>query len=137
MAKDVSLKMKLVELRAQGSSYASIAQELGIAKQTAITWSRELRHDIANSKSLEWDTAREKWRIAREHRISLLSAQLDRVRQELEKRDLSDVPTGKLIDLTMRLSASLKAEDSPVSFTEAGPDIFHFDDEPKDREWTA
>ena len=46
--------------------------------------------------------------MKRKGRIELIGTSLRRVKEELERRDLSDVPTVKLVELELKLMAELK-----------------------------
>jgi transposase len=94
--KDQDTKNRFVELRAKGWSYDRITQELKVSKQTLINWSRALSFEIANLKAIELETLQEKYFALREKRIELFGETLRSIREELEKRDLKDTPTGEV-----------------------------------------
>jgi len=104
------LKEKFIELRAQGCSFDKIARELGKAKQTLIDWSRELQDEIANRKALELDTLYEKYYLQKENRLQTFGELLQRIKKEIEGRDLTDVPTEKLLDLYIKYSDKVREE---------------------------
>lgn len=112
MAKDIKTKERFVELRAQGLSYAKIAQELGVSKPTLIKWSQELHEDINNLKVIEMEALLEKHYVLRRARIELLGEQLEAVKEELATRDLGDLSTSGLFNLLLKLSDTLKREDT-------------------------
>ena len=58
-------KNKFIELRAKGYSFDKIAKELGIAKQTLIDWSKELKNQIANLKAFELEVLQEKYFLSK------------------------------------------------------------------------
>jgi len=128
--KDLDQKEKFVELRAKGKSFHSIASELGVSKTTLIAWSRELAQDIDNQRELEFDFIREKYKISREHRIQLYSEQLEAIRKELAQRNLSDVPTIKLLDYQFKVIDTLQAQDQRPLLAET-ISSFAFDDTAK------
>ncbi len=108
--KPIEQKEKLFELRAKGYSLQAIANELGIAKQTAINWVKELEVEIQNAKALELDALYEKHLMSKQARIELFSEQLAKVRGELSKRQLDEVSTEKLFDMQLKLLATMKQE---------------------------
>jgi len=57
--KDTETKTRFVELRAQGLSFAKIAEEIGVSKQSLIAWSKDLRLEIENLKQIELEALRE------------------------------------------------------------------------------
>ncbi|TVM02185.1 MAG: hypothetical protein CV087_09900 [Candidatus Brocadia sp. WS118] len=109
-------KNEFLELRAKGMSYDKIARELGVSKQTLINWSKELETELINLRVIEMEALREKYLITSQTQIELLGTQLKKVREELEKRDLSEIPTLKLFDLFMKYYKLLDEESKGVSF---------------------
>lgn len=110
------VKERFVELRAKGISYSSIADQLGVSKQSLITWSQELKNEIANLGAIERDAIYEKYRQDKISRIKMFGDELERVRLEFQKRDLSTIPTDKLFTLLLQLQTSLDGEVSPIRF---------------------
>ena len=106
----LDVKEKFIGLRAQGYSFDKIAKELGKAKQTLIDWSRELQEEIASRKALELEALYDQFSLMKEHRLRDLGKTLARLQTEVESRDLSDVPTDKLLDLQLKYLAYAKEE---------------------------
>ena len=104
------LQTRFVELRAKGYSYARIADQLHVSKGTMTAWSRELEGDIATLKALELESLQEEYYLLKEGRIRLLGGLLRRLMVEAESRDLSDVPTDKVLDLILRTYKELQLE---------------------------
>jgi len=103
-------KEKFIELRAKGWSFDKIAKELGKAKQTLIDWSKELQDEIANRKALELETLYETYYLQRESRLQTFGAILTKIKEEVMSRDLSDVPTDKLLDLFLKYNNQIREE---------------------------
>jgi len=103
-------KEKFIELRAKGWSFDRIAKELGKAKQTLIDWSKELQDEIANRKALELETLYETYYLQRESRLQTFGAMLTKIKEEVMSRDLSDVPTDKLLDLFLKYNNQIREE---------------------------
>lgn len=110
------LQAQFVELRAKGYSYAKIAKKLRLSKGTLANWSRELEAEIASLKAMELEALQEQYYLLKEGRIRLLGEQVKAMREELKRRDFSDVSTDKLLDLLLKYQAGLSEE-----FTEARP----------------
>lgn len=106
----IETKEKFIELRAKGWSYDKIARELGKAKQTLIDWGRELQDEIANRKAAELEALYEQYYLHRESRIQSLGILLGKIREEIQRRDLSDVPTDKLLDLQLKYNSQAREE---------------------------
>ncbi len=103
-------KKKFIELRAKGYSFDKIAKELGKAKQTLIDWSKDYQEEIANLKALELEAIQEEYYLLKESRLQRLGGILNKLRDEVESRDLSDVPTDKLLDLYLKYDSQVKDE---------------------------
>jgi len=103
-------KERFIELRAKGWSFDKIAKKLGKAKQTLINWSKELEDEIANLKALELEALYEKHYLLKENRIETFGVLLRKLKDEVMSRDLSDVPTDKLLDLLLKYENQLKDE---------------------------
>jgi transcriptional regulator with XRE-family HTH domain len=112
----LDVKEKFIELRAQGYSFDKIAKELGKAKQTLVDWSRELQDEIANRKALELEALYEKFYLLKEHRLKTFGATLSKLQKEIESRNLSDVPTDKLLDLQLKYLTFIRDEYTEPQF---------------------
>jgi len=106
----VQTKEIFIELRAKGWSFDKIAKETGKAKQTLIDWSKELQDEIANRKALELEALYESYYLMRENRLQTFGAMLTKIKEEVERRDLSDVPTDKLLELLLKYNSQVKEE---------------------------
>jgi DNA-binding XRE family transcriptional regulator len=103
-------KERFIELRAKGLSFDKIAKDLKLSKQTLIDWSKELQSEIANLKALELDTLYEEYYLLKENRLQTFGTMLNKIKKEVESRDLSEVPTDKLLDLFLKYNSQLKEE---------------------------
>ena len=108
--KDQETKEKFIELRAKGISFEKIAKELKVSKQTLISWSKEFKLQIANLREIELEALREKYYLTKRQQLELFGQQLQAIKTELEKRNLSDVPTDKLFDLLGKYGKLMKDE---------------------------
>ena len=106
----LATKEKFIELRAKGLSFDKIAGELKKSKQTLIDWSRELEEEIANLKAVELEALYEKYFLLKQNRVQTFGEILKRLRAELETRDLTDLPTDKLLELVGKYGTLLKEE---------------------------
>lgn len=122
MSKVAKLDQKelFIEMRAKEIPFEQISQELGVSKPTLIKWGKELKLEIDNRRAVEWETLQEKHYVSKKKRVEFYGEQLDRFYQELQKRDLSDIPTEKLFEMTMKTLVSLKSEETPIRFKEEG-----------------
>lgn len=136
--KDPALKDQFIELRAQGVSFAVIAERLGVAKSTLITWSKEAENDIGNLRQIYAEAMREKYRMGAERRVELFAKQLDAVEGELAKRDMATVPTERLFDMLLKLGREIGAQNPTITFKQKKlGEGFEFADLVPTAEWQA
>ncbi len=107
---DLEVKEKFIELRAKGWSFDKIAKELHKRKATLIDWSKELESEIANRKAIELEVLYEKHYLLKEQRIEILGNLLNKIINEIENRNLKDIPTNKLFDLFLKYNKEIKEE---------------------------
>lgn len=96
-------KIRFIEMRAGGNSYAKIAQELGVAKQTAINWSKELKTEIANLRAIEMDALIRSNELHQAARLQLFGKVLNDLKRELDKRDLSSPSFGETLRVNVEI----------------------------------
>jgi predicted transcriptional regulator len=106
----LEVKEKFIELRAVGYSYDKISKELGVSKQALIDWARDLQDEIINRKSLELEALYDKFYLLKEHRIKTFGELLSKIKDEIHKRDFSEIPTDKLMDLLLKYDIQVKEE---------------------------
>jgi len=115
---DNEKKTKFIELRAKGYSYDRISNELNVSKPTLISWSKDFETEIANLKAIELESLREQFYCTKQKRIEILGKQLQSIADELEKRDFSNIPTDKLMELLMKILNQIKQEGEQTIFLE-------------------
>lgn len=103
-------KERFIELRAKGWSFDKIAKDLGKAKQTLIDWSKELEDEIANLRAIELEALYEKYYLLKESRIETFGGLVKKLKAEAMSRDLTEVPTEKLLELLLKYENQLKDE---------------------------
>lgn len=100
-------KMKVIELRAKGLSIANIAKRTRMAKSTVVNLLADNREEVANLQAMELDALYEAQKITAAERIKRLAEIQAKIKDEVDRRDLQDVPTEKLIDLYLKTSTAL------------------------------
>jgi len=108
--KDTETKLTCFRLRAQGKSLATIADTVGVRRQTVANWLKEHEEEVENLKAIELDALHEACGMTAQARIEHLSSRLEKITAELEKRDFSDVKTAKLMELELKTRAELAKE---------------------------
>ena len=89
--------------------------------------------EISNARAMALDEILQKFATAKGIRVEALGKLLQALMAELDKRDLSAVDTAALLKLALQYSVSLRADETPLSFTgkEITPDF------EIDAKWTA
>ena len=118
--RDQETKERFMVLRAKGKSFSSIAQELNVSKQTLINLSRDLKGEIENLESIEVEALREKYSLTTQKRLEFLGESLNKIKSELESRDLSQIPTDRLLTMYFGCLKQLQAELRPLDFKSEG-----------------
>ncbi len=72
-------------------------------------------------KAVELDALQEKYFISKKRRIELFGERLQKIKDELEKRELKEIPTDKLFELFIKLYSLLKQEDTETIFQRRVP----------------
>ena len=129
----IKVKERFIELRAMGWSFDKIAKETGKAKQTLIDWSKELQDEIANLKAMELEALYKSYYLLKENRLQTFGEVLSKIKTEVERRDLSDVPTDKLLELLLKYNSQVKEEIVEPNFKSSQ----EIEDERQLRLWTA
>lgn len=124
---NIETKNKFVELRAKGNSFQSIADKLGVSKQTLINWSKELQMEINNLRTVEYDALVSKYRLNKQKKLELYGEFLDKVYSEIQKRSLEDLSTEKLFHLYLKINTSLD-KDMPNLLLEGTTDAWALSD---------
>jgi hypothetical protein len=108
-------KNRFIELRAKGWSFDKIALELSKSKQTLLDWSKDLKEEIDKRKALELELIYESYYLIKKHRLQSLGDLLLRLQTEISNRDLTGIPTEKLLDLYLKYNNQVKEELLPVN----------------------
>lgn len=116
MSKTLDERQQFIELRAKGYSFQKISDELDISKPTLMEWSKDINinRDIQNQRTLVVDDLQERYAVTRRHRIEVFDEFLQKAKDELNKRDMTDVPTDRLISMVIKLSDTLKADETEL-----------------------
>jgi hypothetical protein len=109
---------RFIELRADGWTFSRIAAELKVSKPTLIEWSRHHQFEIQNLRVIETEALAEKLLATRQQRWKALGGDLAKVEAELAKRDLTDVPTPRLLGLAAMLRREIRRETGTARFVD-------------------
>ena len=120
MTKTLEQVGKFVELRARGYSYDKIAEETGISKPTLLKWSTDYSRELKEAEHFEMNSLLSQYGVLRRSRVEAFSSMLGKALQELKKRaeqnDYSEIPTDKLLKLTLELERRVEREAEEKKF---------------------
>jgi transposase-like protein len=122
MTLDAAVKDRFLDLRAAGKSLRAIAEELNVHPNTLFRWNKQLKDQVAERRALELEVLAEKYYMLREKRITLIGRQLERIIQDLDRYNLEDVSTPKLLDLLLMYTAALRREEQDLAPAAAAAD---------------
>ena len=101
-AKDPEIIDRFIQLRVQGWTFERIASELSVTERTLMTWSRKHSTLIQNLRALETEKVAHRANLTSTATLENLGEDIRRVREELARRDLKDIPTDKLLMIAAR-----------------------------------
>lgn len=134
---DTEIQQRFITLRARGVTYVRIAEELGVCKRTLVNWSRRFQYDINNQRAIELEALQENLIATREARARAFAAQLEAVEEELRKRSLADVSTGRLFAIAEELRRQIIRETGGLEFTSPVNDIPREEYHEEIQKWSA
>lgn len=117
------LKSQFVELRAKGFSFGRIAKKLRVSKTTVSEWNNELSEQVARLRAQELEAIQEKYALQKEARLKALGEHLRKMEKELAQRNLSDLPTDKLLELILKYHKQAQEERVEPVDTIRGPKV--------------
>jgi hypothetical protein len=99
-------KSQFIELRAKGWSLARIAAHLNVCQRTLVDWNCQSQTEIRALRAVELEALQEKILATHEQELTRLTQHLQRLEEEMAKRELECVETKDLY----RLSSLVRAE---------------------------
>ena len=105
------LKDKFVQLRIEGKPFEAIAKELAVSKTTLIRWSKEsnIKDTITTAKLMRQQKILITYEQNLDSKIEFKAKILQKMKKELEKRDLSKLRVPELVKLITTVENSLNA----------------------------
>jgi len=113
MAKSQEVRDRFLELRARGHSLSKIADQVGISKQTAVSWNKRYSEQVEVLKQEGLAQLCERFRISRGHRVERVVGQIDKLEKEIDGRELNTVETDRLLRIYVRLMEAARKEIEP------------------------
>lgn len=118
--KSTDKQMEFIELRAENKSYATIAKELSISKDTCSKWETQLKKEITKLKQCRLDELYTSYYMHKEARIGQLGESLKAINKAIELKDLEEAPVERLLDYKLKYINELKKEYTQLTEPEQG-----------------
>jgi transposase-like protein len=116
--KDPQLIERFIALRSKRTPLAAIAAEIGVDRRTLFRWSRSHAQQLANERAIEDELFAETLHNSRRARLQKACALRDRVLEELDRRNLEQIPTDRLALLAYRLDKHIPQAADTIKFSE-------------------
>lgn len=116
---------KFIQLRAiEGLSLTSIMEKMSVSKATVEKWNRDLSFELEEAIYERYEQIRERFGISTVRRFNDLASIYQRLRDELNKRDFSGLPTDKVYSMMKDISNKLDLiEDENVQTFDPDEDL--------------
>jgi len=115
------LIMRFVE----GKSFKTISDELDVSKQTLVNWNKELKDEIEDLENAEKEELIEKYKSTKKARLDNFLLLHEKIKEELEKRDFSNVSFKVLFE---KLLDTERILNNNLSIKQATGEIIPFDE---------
>lgn len=112
--KDQDTQQQFIKLRAEGLSYAKIANKLDISKGTCSLWEKKFADAIAKLKEERLSELYQSYGMLKDQRISSIGATLNQINNALDEVDLTSIDPAKLLELKLKYQEALKGEYIPL-----------------------
>jgi DNA-binding XRE family transcriptional regulator len=122
-----NLKEKFLEFRIEGETFESIAEKLNVSKQTLINWSKEdlVKETLSTARLVRHQKILQTYGQHRDAKIEYYSNLLKKLKDELAKRDFSNMSADKLLTVILNCENELrKLVDSHLF---GGEELIHWD----------
>lgn len=109
-------KQQFISLRIEGKSYDEIAKALSVRTPNLIEWNKEkeTRTAINEGLAIRLNDEVRTLQMGKQNRLSAMLKIYKKVIEEIEKRDLEDIPTDKLIQLSVLLNHKINDQNKSV-----------------------
>lgn len=106
--KDKKKTDRFIEMRANNCTLEQISEELNLDYDTLTGWERQYIYEIRNKEAIVRETLNEKYCLSSPKKLELYGDVLLKLKDEVLKRDFSDIPTEKLLDFLPKYHSILK-----------------------------
>jgi len=101
---------QFILLRAQGLSYDKISKQLKIGRATCANWDSKYTREITDRKSAELNALYDEYYMGHKARIKRLGGICNKLDAEIDRRDFSEIPLERLLEMRLKYGEALKQE---------------------------
>ncbi|MBD3340336.1 MAG: hypothetical protein GF353_14575 [Candidatus Lokiarchaeota archaeon] len=105
--KDSEIKQRFIEMRVDGASFETCANELGISKSKAIQWNKDLQRDINNLEFDKCQTVLGTCKLTKQKRVEFLAKNLEKIHNALENKSYEDMSVKELLILQEKFQTEM------------------------------
>lgn len=113
MTKTEQVKAEALRLRAEGTPVEEIVERTGLGAQEVVDILAEEQDAITTMQGIKEEAALISYGVSRRERLKKIVSLRNRVEEELDKRDFSDIPTEKLPALLLKINEAIREEVTP------------------------
>ena len=129
MTKTLEEKARFIQLRAQGLSFDSIAEEMQVSKPTLLKWQGEFYEEVKQAQFHEFDNLLNQFQVHRNKRFENNCRLLNACYAELENRieQLEELSVPELQKLVEQLEKKIEAETARATIEVEVPSNYSFE----------
>ena len=113
MNKTEKAKVEALRLRAEGTPIEEIVARTGLEPQEVVDAIAEAGSQIETLQGIKEEAALISFGVTKRERLKKLVALRNKVEEEMDKRDFSDIPTEKLPAMLLKINEAIRAEVTP------------------------
>lgn len=106
---------RVLSLYAEGQTIEDIASALSIAPQSVVDTLENKKEFAQTRRSLKLEKVLKEKRLTSEARAEAIGSLLNKMFEEIQRRDLSDIPTDKLLSLYIKAQTDLTKQVEQVT----------------------
>lgn len=129
-------KVEAVKLRAEGASIEQIVERTGLDTQEVVDTIAEAGEELITLQGVKQEAALISFGVTRKERLRKLTALRNKLEEEIDKRDFSDIPTEKLPALLLKVNEAIREEVTPPRII-SSPIFRNWEDDDKERKAIA
>jgi len=139
MKEETKLMEKFVKFRIEGKPFLEIAKTLEVSNHQLIEWNKEeyINNAIQAGKQMRLQNILRSHKMDKTSKVKAIVSFSQKINEELSQRDLSEIPTDKLLKMALMNEKRLNESTPKIVFRKTIEGGFFEDDEEKKFEFNA